>query len=446
MSELVKTYTDRADFKGRGMNKTVCTAAGLTFCLLLMLSAVDAADGNRDAGYTLGIYGNANMDDTIDEDDIAYVKDIIGGTKEATDLADANNDGKVDDADVDQIEKIIEGTEESLVVLDSYNRTVAIREPVERIVSMSIYNNEALRMFGDLDKVVAIEESTKKKTVFFPQGADLPTIGGYPPNPEAVLKFQPDLVLGATSWTKEIYDKLPGNISIVGLDFTSRTPTSFAEETMKLGYIMNRRDEAKDYLENFQYRVLEDITSRTEGLSEDEKPKVYVESSFGNYKAYGGNGSGAQTYLELAGGRNIFDDSPLYFEADPEAVVTRNPDIIIKQLRDGVGYPAENFTVMIEARDEILSRPELADVSAIKNGQVYVIDEGLSYGFSYQVAVAYMAKWLHPELFGDLDPQALHQEFIDKYCPGLSFDVYKQGTFAYTPEMSENMENSTEVK
>jgi iron complex transport system substrate-binding protein len=288
-------------------------------------------------------------------------------------------------------------------------------------------------MFGELDKVVAIEDSTKKKDVFFPQGAEMPSIGGYPPNPEAIFEYQPDLLLGATSWTKELYDKLPGNTSVVGLDFTSKTPYSFAEETTKLGYILNRRDEAEDYLDSFLYKYINAIKAKTEGLADSEKPNVYVESSFGNYKAYGGNGSGAQTYIEMAGGVNIFQDSPLYFEADPEAVVTSNPDIIIKQLRDDVGYPANDFSIMSKSRDEILNRPELADVNAVKEGRVYIIDEGLSYGFSYPIAVAYMAKWLHPELFEDLDPKAMHQEFIDKYCPGLSFNVYSNGTFAHPP-------------
>lgn len=404
----------------------------VALCLLFAIAA-----SANEAVFTLGIYGNANMDQAIDENDIDYVEGIISGTKETTDLADANYDGRVDEKDLDQIRKTIAGTEENLTIVDSYKRIATIREPVKRIVSISIYNNEALRMFGELDRVVAIEDSTKKKSVFFPQGAEIPSIGGYPPNPEAIFNFQPDLLLGATSWTKELYDKLPGNTSIVGLDFTSKTPYSFAEETVKLGYILNHRDEAKDYLENFQYRYLDAITAKTRGLSDEMKPRVYVESSFGNYKAYGGNGSGAQTYLELAGGKNIFEDSPLYFEADPEAVVAANPDIIIKQLRNDVGYPANNFSVMSEAFDEILNRSELADVNAVKEGRIYIIDEGLSYGFSYPIAVAYMARWLHPDLFGELDPQAMHQEFIDKYCPGLSFDVYRNGTFAYPP-LTEN--------
>ena len=115
-------------------------------------------------------------------------------------------------------------------------------------------------------------------------------------------------------------------------------------------------------------------------------------------------------------------------------MIDRNPEIIIKYLRDGVGYPADNFSVMRDARDEILNRPELADVTAVKEGRVYIIDEGLSYGFDHPIAVAYIAKWLHPELFEELDTLAMHQEFIDKYCPGLDFDVYKQGTFAYPDE------------
>jgi len=405
----------------------------VAFCLLFVISAVSA----NETGFSLGIYGNANMDQTIDESDIVHVEEIISGTRESTDLADANYDGSVNELDLDQIKKIIAGTEENLTIVDSSKRVATIKKPVRRIVSISIYNNEALRMFGELDKMVAIEDSTKKKDVFFPQGAEMPSIGGYPPNPEAIFKYQPDLLLGATSWTKELYDKLPGNTSVVGLDFTSKTPYSFAEETTKLGYILNRRDEAEDYLDSFLYKYINAIKAKTEGLADAEKPSVYVESSFGNYKAYGGNGSGAQTYIEMAGGINIFQDSPLYFEADPEAVVTSNPDIIIKQLRDDVGYPANDFSIMNKAREEILNRPELVDVKAVKEGRVYIIDEGLSYGFSYPIAVAYMAKWLNPELFEDLDPQAMHQEFIDKYCPGLNFDVYRNGTFAYPP-LSEN--------
>ena len=175
----------------------------VAFCLLFVISAVSA----NETGFTLGIYGNANMDQIIDESDIVYVEEIISGTRESTDLADANYDGSVNELDLDQIKKIIAGTEENLTIVDSSKRVATIKKPVRRIVSISIYNNEALRMFGELDKMVAIEDSTKKKDVFFPQGAEMPSIGGYPPNPEAIFKYQPDLLLGCLLYTSDAADE-----------------------------------------------------------------------------------------------------------------------------------------------------------------------------------------------------------------------------------------------
>lgn len=42
---------------------------------VFLVMPVNASD------YTLAIFGNANMDDTIDERDIEYVDGVINGTK-----------------------------------------------------------------------------------------------------------------------------------------------------------------------------------------------------------------------------------------------------------------------------------------------------------------------------------------------------------------------------
>ena len=55
------------------------------------------------------LYGDANGDDVIDEDDITYVEQIIAGEKPETELADANRDGVIDLLDVAYIEGIILG-------------------------------------------------------------------------------------------------------------------------------------------------------------------------------------------------------------------------------------------------------------------------------------------------------------------------------------------------
>ena len=55
------------------------------------------------------LYGDANGDDVIDEDDMTYVEQIIAGEKSETELADANQDGAIDLLDVAYIEGIILG-------------------------------------------------------------------------------------------------------------------------------------------------------------------------------------------------------------------------------------------------------------------------------------------------------------------------------------------------
>jgi len=95
------------------------------------------------ADFTLGIFGNANMDDTIDEEDIEYVQGILDGTNDETELSDANYDGQIDKDDIVQIKSIIDGVEKELTVLNSGSglvpggsippEVVKIHKPAERV-------------------------------------------------------------------------------------------------------------------------------------------------------------------------------------------------------------------------------------------------------------------------------------------------------------------------
>jgi iron complex transport system substrate-binding protein len=86
-----------------------------------------------------------------------------------------------------------------------------------------------------------------------------------------------------------------------------------------------------------------------------------------------------------------------------------------------------------KCEEDITSRPEWSCLSAVKNEDIYAIHLDLSYGLSRPVAMIYLAKWLHPDLFEDLDPLAAHQELVDEYL-GIDFDVYQQGVFVYHPK------------
>jgi len=83
--------------------------------------------------------------------------------------------------------------------------------------------------------------------------------------------------------------------------------------------------------------------------------------------------------------------------------------------------------------DEIRNRPELAKTKAIQDNRVHVISFDVTYNPDFIISVAYMAKWFYPDLFKDMDPVAIHQEFIDKFHKQLKWDVTKEGVFVYPP-------------
>ena len=69
--------------------------------IIMMLISLPAAASD----IVLDIFGNANMDEFVDEDDISYLQGIIKGTNEPTKLADANNDSSIDESDINEIER-----------------------------------------------------------------------------------------------------------------------------------------------------------------------------------------------------------------------------------------------------------------------------------------------------------------------------------------------------
>jgi iron complex transport system substrate-binding protein len=380
--------------------------------------------------FVLGIYGNANEDDTIDMRDLTYEKLIFFGKRPETELADAKYDGKINPLDFVQIKLIIVGKEKELTLVDSADRIVTVKKPIERVVASNPYTCEAIRILRAQDKVVGIDSHTKNFEVYFPELSKLPGVG-FPLDCEATLNLNPDLVVWGWGWI-QYPEKLPGLPTVC---LYLWRPEDIAEELLKLGYILDEKDEAKHYVDDFHDKYIDHIKARTEGLSEEERPKVYLGYVSSPYTALGSK-SIAQEFIEICGGRNIFADiEERHVQVDPEEVMIRNPDIIIRypiKVADA-GYEYDEPSKIKALWEEIVNRPELANVNAVKNNRVYIIDMGLNYGLDYPIALAYWAKWLHPDLFEDIDPQAIHQEFLTEF-QGLDYDLNKHGVFVYHPE------------
>ena len=348
--------------------------------------------------FTLGIFGNADMDEDIDEKDIAYVDGVIKGTNAATNLSDANYDGKIDTNDIEQIEQIIRGEEKKLVFMDVIGEVETVNKPVKRLVVVMSDAPEVLRALNAVDKIVGATVDAKRDgEVFFPELSNVKSVGKWTSiDHEAVLSTQPDVYMPytphATSpsvWpsTKkdkgELKNKLPG-VSIVALDFV--TMKTFSENVLKLGYILDKENEAKEFADWYD-GYLTEIKEQTMKIPEDKKPLVFT-MTYGKYKT-GIPGSRYHELMTISGGRNIASDLPIPaggsttgVTVDPEWVMEQNPDIIIRKdfLETNPCYSTDNPRDLVATLDDIFNTTELSNVTAVKNKRVYAIANLLQTG------------------------------------------------------------------
>jgi len=386
--------------------------------------------------YVLDIYGNANEDDTIDMRDLTYVKLIFFGKKPETELADAKYDGKINPLDFIQIKLIIVGKEKEITIVDSADRIVTVKKPIKSIVCTIHHHVETLRSIKvQKSLIVGLPDSTIKFTSYFPEFGDVPSIGNtFSPDVERILTLRPDVVLifpsTRGSGSTQIVEKLEAADMPV-LCFKCNIPTSYVEEVRKLGYIFDKEDEAEEFID-FYEGFLNPIEEKVERIPEEDKPKVY--SEYSPYKI----ASGDNYPITMAGGKNIFAGMPTG-KVDPEAVAISNPDVIVRIVTDEADARAAGDTAKLrEARTEMMDRLILQNVPALKNERVYTITSPfwtyLPYsGCRHFIGVGYLAKWFHPELFKDLDPKAIHQEYLTRF-QGLDYDIDKRGIFVYHPE------------
>ena len=425
------------------------TLAGIGMTLLLLLALPAAA-----SDYTLGIFGNANEDDTINMQDVTYTELIILEYRDKTELSDAKHDGKINMQDVTQIELVILGKEKELTYIDMIGEAETVNKPIKRAAHLGWAAPLVVRALGARDTIVTVPSNQfAQNPSFYPEISKLPIVGScYPSNCdcdfEKILSLNVDAVHTNLELAHAIpegpeikmilKEKLPG-IPLISLNM--REQDAVVVNVRTLGYIYDREEEAEEFIDWYE-GYYDALKTRSEGLSDDEKPRAYFESQH-KYKC-AASGSRLGVAINLAGGKNIIDgvigpDDSGYGSItnviDPEWVMEQNPEFIFRRIFGG--YEADDPSQHAAAIQEVMDRPELAMSDAVKNGRVYTVDDFLvSRGGLNIIGPTYMAKLMHPELFEDIDPQAMHQEFIDKFCY-IDYNIYEHGIFVYPqPEES----------
>ncbi len=369
---------------------------------------------------SLKVFGNANMDVAIDEEDIEYVQGIIADTNEETDLADANYDGRIDEEDIAQIELIIAGEETKLTLIDMANRTVTISMPVERVVPAGLKDDfRTLIQLGAADKIVGINNYVKeyayeKPATYWaperdaaPELAGLPDVGGYTnPNMEIIASLKPDVVFEYAP-IPDVADAIQDKI---GVPVVCVQSLQFDFDMLRIMGLITGTEERAEELISYADEKIEEITTITSEIPESDRPRVYgisgtqgvalVTKTWGRYDP-----------INIAGGINVAEEfvtSSGSVMVSKEQILDWNPDII---LIHGISPP---HAISIE---DVLSDPDLQTVNAVKNRNVQYAKYG-AIGLDPATCLAecyYFAKLFHPDLFDDLDEEEIGDEILEEF-------------------------------
>jgi iron complex transport system substrate-binding protein len=422
------------------MKRLAFVGVVVLLCSLFLAALPATAIAAEEDDFVLDIYGNANEDDTIDMRDLTYVKLIFFGEKSETEFADAKYDGEINPLDFVQIKLVIVGKEEELTIVDNAGRIVTIKKPVERIVSSHPGITEALKIVDAWDRVVGRDCSTSDP-ILYSNLDELPVVSGptgpYDLNYEEVFELHPDIVLVVAApmpGFDDVVATLEPEIPVVALNFWE--PETILENFQKLGFILGQEEEAEEFIE-FYKRVEADISKVTSKIPEKDKPRLFYKGGgavTGLIMTLTDTWPGIPYRYELTGSINIAADLPGisgWVEVDPEWLVVQDPDVVISysQNQDILGLGVDDTSAAEAFRNEIMELDVFSGGTAVKNGDVYVT--AWVFGTpKYIVGLTYRAKWLHPDLLQDLDPKAIHQEYLTKFMR-IDYDLEKHGVFAY---------------
>jgi iron complex transport system substrate-binding protein len=304
---------------------------------------------------------------------------------------------------------------QSIVLEDEDGRNVTVPLNPERIVCLSPGAAEVLSALGAEDRIVAVTKDCSKPESLLEK--EIVGDSGRHADIERILEIKPDLVIAKTGslFPKEDEEKLT-DCGIAVLRYRLLHIDALLPMIHDFGMMLEKEEQAEemsDWIDSYYQTILD----RVRGLPEAKKPTVYF-MSMGHIDWTGNRDSTGNLRIEESGGRNIAANlSVTVPHVEMEWIINQNPEVIIYSMSDDQhkqAYPS--IEEMKEKRDEIMSQPGFELIDAVKTGKVYISDINMASGLSELITMLYYAKWLHPDLFEDIDPRSVHAEMLEKYA------------------------------
>ncbi len=235
--------------------------------------------------------------------------------------------------------------------------------------------------------------------------ADLPGVGSRSRgvNLETVISLQADLVLLPPTVLGEETVKRLKKLNIKGITLSPESMEDMINTINELANILNCEAQA-DIIEIATQRIMQIIDNRLSNI--EEHPNVYYATKRDFLSTC--SGEILQHFMiERAGGENVSKDLIGFnVNISIEQLLLWNPDIIF--ISAGATYTPE----------DIYKNPLYSDLKAIKEHKIYKFPSNLSFwdypSIEIFLATLWMAQYIYPESFKDIDFNQITDEFYLK--------------------------------
>ena len=266
-----------------------------------------------------------------------------------------------------------------ITVTDGTGATVTLQQPAARIVSLAPANTEIAYAIGAGDKMVAGTSYDD-----YPEEAkNLPKTGDFAnPNVEKIASFNPDLVLAAGG----IQDKLRSKLENLGMKVYVVDPKTYdgvMTDVTNLGQLTGSTEQAQQVADTMK-KAKDDVQAQVSSLS---RPATFLEI-YSKPLMTAGGGTFIDDMITLAGGTNLGATAGSGFPTfSTEVLFKIDPDVYIAD-SGSMGKPGD-----------ISKRSGFAELTAVKDGHVYVIEDSIIARPGPRLAqgLQELVKMIHPE-------------------------------------------------
>jgi iron complex transport system substrate-binding protein len=278
-----------------------------------------------------------------------------------------------------------------------------------------------------------------------PKAANIPMVIGTETgaSAEAVITMAPDVAIlsmsghGPSIDDKEFIAQLEAAaITVVFIDFRLDPMKNTVASVELMGKVLGREKEAAEFISYYEERK-QRVTERLAGYT-GKRPTVFLQAHIGRFKCCVGMANGMLgPFVEAAGGRNLSAEAvpgPVGRHTQ-EFLLSANPDIWIgtasgtpTDFEQGKPYAVLGMHVdrelALRSAKTALESEGLGVLDAVQNGKAYTIWHGF-YNSPFNIYVLEVfAKWFHPDLFQDIDPEATFAEVHQRFLPLENAGLY----------------------